>query len=162
MQAYSASLRGKFASQTLPPPYKCYLIFSAYHCRSVFLSANRTAPTTTPPWQPIFIPAQGSPNTIKTVGGEAVRRFFSLKYAVLLYTISTLFTDPSLRKQNTSGKFLRARKNFVLATERSGVHFSKKRPRPLASPASYCFIRTRRVIPFERAAQRASISSFVL
>ena len=45
-------------------------------------------------WQPIFIPAQGSPNTIKTVGGEAVRRFFSLKYAVLLYTISTLFREP--------------------------------------------------------------------
>ena len=60
------------------------------------------------PWQPIFIPAQGSSYTTKTVGGEAVRRFFSLKYAVLLYTVSTLFTDPSLRQQNTSGKFLRS------------------------------------------------------
>ena len=104
MQAYSASLRGKFASQTLPPPYEGYLICSAYPWRSVFSSA----PLSTPRWQSIFIPAQGSSYTIKTVGGEAVRRFFSLKYAVLLYTISTLFTDPSLRKQNTSGKFLRS------------------------------------------------------
>ena len=66
-------------------------------------------------------------NTTKTVGGEAVRRFFLLKYAVLLYTLSTLFTDPSLRKQKPFRKvFCQARKNFVLATERSGVHFSKK------------------------------------
>ena len=50
-------------------------------------------------WQSIFISAQGSSYTIKTVGGEAVRRFFSLKYAVLLYTLSTLFTDPPLRQQ---------------------------------------------------------------
>ena len=66
-------------------------------------------------------------NTIKTVGGEAVRRFFSLKYAVLLYTVSTLFREMSLRKQKPFRKvFCQARKNFVLATERSGVHFSKK------------------------------------
>ena len=61
-------------------------------------------PLSTLPRQPISIPAQGSPYTIKTVGGEAVRRFFSLKYAVLLYTLSTLFTDPPLRKQKSFRK----------------------------------------------------------
>ena len=98
MQAYSASLRGKFASQTLPPPYGVTLY--AVHTRGGLLfhqqtespsvatflpSANRTTNLTAFPWQLVFIPAQGSSNTIKTVGGEAVRRFFSLKYAVLLY-----------------------------------------------------------------------------
>ena len=79
------------------------------HCpRPTVLPFIRCTPVTTyfPPtslsklrWQPISIPAQGSSYTIKTVGGEAVRRFFSLKYAVLSYTVSTLFTDPSLRQQ---------------------------------------------------------------
>ena len=43
-------------------------------------------------------------NTTKTVGGEAVRRFFSLKYAVLSYTVSALFTDPPLRQQKSFRK----------------------------------------------------------
>ena len=44
-------------------------------------------PTTilSPPWQSIFISAQGSLYTIKTVGGEAVRRFFSLENALFLF-----------------------------------------------------------------------------
>ena len=78
------------------------------HCpRPTVLPFIRCTPVTTyfpttilsPRWQPIFISAQGSSYTTKTVGGEAVRRFFSLKYAVLSYTVSTLFTDPPLRKQ---------------------------------------------------------------
>ena len=92
-----------------------------------FPSADQTAPLIhTLRWQPISIPAQGSPYTTKTVGGEAVRRFFSLKYAVLLYTLSTLFRELSLRKQNTSGKFLRS--FFQKATSRPRI------PRVPASP----------------------------
>ena len=93
-----------------------------------FPSADRTAPLSAYPWQPIFIPAQVSPNTIKTVGGEAVRRFFSLKYAVLLYTLSTLFTDPPLRKQK------HFRKVFCQAFFQKSVNASPASPRPLASP----------------------------
>ena len=113
-----------------------------------------SASLSTPRWQPIFIPAQGSSYTTKTVGGEAVRRFFSLKYAVLLYTLSTLFTDPLLRKQKSF------RKVFAeLFPKSDRVLRVPAHPR---IPASFYFIRTRRVMPFERAAQRASISSFVL
>ena len=75
-------------------------------------------------WQPIFIPAQGSSDTIKTVGGEAVRRFFSLKYAVLLYTISTLFREPRFAQAKTF------QESFLLS------FFSKKRQRiPSRPPA---------------------------
>ena len=66
-------------------------------------------------------------NTTKTVGGEAVRRFFSLKYAVLLYTLSTLFTDPTLRKQKSF------RKVFCQAFFQKSVIASPASPRIPAS-----------------------------
>ena len=115
------------------------------HCpRPTVLPFIRCTPVTTyfPPtslsklrWQPIFIPAQGSSYTIKTVGGEAVRRFFSLKYAVLLYTISTLFTDPPLRKQKSFRKVFakRARTLFLRRSEAECI-FLKKRNRVPAPP----------------------------
>ena len=135
MQAYSASLRGKFASKTLPPPYG--VTFYSVHTRGGLFFRQRTYPPPylhsddnlfsvskpnrtlsahlwhsisrqqfypPPRWRPIFISAQGSSYTIKTVGGEAVRRFFSLKYAVLLYTLSTLFRELSLRQQKSFRK----------------------------------------------------------
>ena len=141
------------------PALRCYLIFGAHPWRSVFSSADQTAPYPhtrgnlfpvnssiyTPMvfyfsptslsklrWQPIFIPAQGSSYTIKTVGGEAVRRFFSLEYAVLLYTISTLFRELSLRKQKSF------RKVFCQAFFQKSVIASPASPRvpsrPHASP----------------------------
>ena len=107
---------------TYPPPVATFLP-----------SANRITNLTAFPWQSIFIPAQGSPYTTKTVGGEAVRRFFSLKYAVLLYTLSALFTDPPLRKQNTSGKFLRS--FFQKATSRPRIPRVPASSHPRIPPA---------------------------
>ena len=100
-------------------------------------SANRTTNLTAFPWQPIFISAQGSSYTIKTVGGEAVRRFFSLKYAVLLYTLSTLFRELSLHQQKSFRKVFceRARTLFLRRSEAECI-FPKKRQRVLASPAA--------------------------
>ena len=108
------------------PALRCYLLFG-HTLDNIFpvnspirISVATYFPTTilsNPRWQSIFIPAQGSPYTIKTVGGEAVRRFFSLKYAVLLYTLSTLFTDPPLRQQKIF------QESFLLS------FFSKKRNR---------------------------------
>ena len=140
MQAYSASLRGKFASQTLPPPYECYLICFAniapalrmlpyMQCISVaiyFTSANRTVPYP-PRWQTIFIPAQGSLYTTKTVGGESSPTVFSLKYAVLLYTISTLFRELSLRQQKSF------RKVFCQAFFQKSVNASPRPSHPLTA-----------------------------
>ena len=114
------------------------------HCpRPTVLPFIRCTPVTTyfPPtslyklrWQPIFIPAQGSSYTIKTVGGEAVRRFFSLKYAVLSYTVSTLFTDPPLRQQKSF------RKVFAELFPKS----DRVPSRPLASPRVPCVLYAKR------------------
>ena len=128
-----------------PPPYECYLICSAFPWRSVFPSSNLTVPYHIPlavyflptslsklRWQSIFIPAQGSSDTIKTVGGEAVRRFFSLKYAVLLYTLSTLFREPRFAPAKTF------QESFLLS------FFSKKRQRIPASSHPPASLRRRR------------------
>ena len=39
---------------------------------NLFSVSRPNLPLSAPPWQSFFIPAQGSPNTIKTVGGEMI------------------------------------------------------------------------------------------
>ena len=58
---------------------------AAHLWQPIFRQQTEPAPLSTPPWQSIFISAQGSLYTIKTVGGEAVRRFFSLENALFLF-----------------------------------------------------------------------------
>ena len=83
--------KNKHYGGSKPPPYECYSDFGAL------------------PWQPIFISAQGSPNTTKTVGGEAVRRFFSLSSELFYFTVYALFREP----------------NFAIAKKISGKFFAK-------------------------------------
>ena len=140
MQAYSASLRGKFASQTLPPPYECYLICSAYPmavCFSVSKPDHPHSRTSVATYLPSADRTRSIIHTPVAIyfhfsAGESVyhknRRwrssptvFFIRKRTILILLFALYLGSYTLRSKTLQGSFLLS-------------FFSKKRNRVLRIP----------------------------
>ena len=71
-------LESKKAAGASPRPTNV-TFYSAHIRGGLFFRQQTEPPLSAYPWQSIFIPAQGSPNTIKTVGGESSPTVFFIK-----------------------------------------------------------------------------------